>query len=188
MKRVTLTHLLHHTREMSHARRHMHTRTSIYMCGKETHTHTRAHTHTHTHTKTHAHTHTHKCTHTCTYTLFLSHTPTHTHTHTRTHTHTHSLTHTRTHTHNHTHIHAHTHTLSHTHTHTTLMGPAWAQMLVEAGGKDLLMLTNNDGHSCLHVAAQQGHDGVAQVESGVCRHRKEGVSRQRGQKGCACRA
>jgi len=61
-------------------------------------------------------------------------------------------------------------------------------MLVEAGGKDLLMLTNNNGGSCLFIAACKGHDGVAQVESGMSRHRKEGVSRQRGQKGCACRA
>ena len=77
---------------------------------------------------------------------------------------------------------------THTHMHTTHTGPAWAQMLVEAGGKDLLMLTDNDGTSCLFAAAYHGHEGVAQVESGVCRDRKEGVSRQIGQKGCACRA
>jgi len=53
--------------------------------------------------------------------------------------------------------------------HTTLTGPAWAQMLVEAGGKDLLMLTNNNGRSCLFVAAQQGRDGMAKVRQGMCR-------------------
>jgi len=37
-------------------------------------------------------------------------------------------------------------------------------MLVKAGGKDLLMLTDRDGHSCFHIAACNGHDGVAQVE------------------------
>jgi len=42
-------------------------------------------------------------------------------------------------------------------------------MLVEAGGKDLLMLTDNDGSSCLHVAACNGHDGVAKVRQGMCR-------------------
>ena len=75
----------------------------------------------------------------------------------------------------HTHTHAHTHTLtntltlSHTHVHTTLTGPAWAQMLVEAGGKDLLMLTANNGCSCLYAAAQNGHDGMAKVRQGMCR-------------------
>ena len=65
------------------------------------------------------------------------------------------LTHTRTHTHTHTH--------TRTHMHTTLTGPAWAQMLVEAGGKDLLMLTDNNGASCLHAAVYMGHDGMAKV-------------------------
>jgi len=50
-----------------------------------------------------------------------------------------------------------------------LTGPACAQMLVEAGGKDLLMLTDNDGESCLYAAAQQGHDGMAKVRQGMCR-------------------
>jgi len=36
-------------------------------------------------------------------------------------------------------------------------------MLVKAGGKDLLMLTNNDGWSCLLVAAYNGHVGTAEV-------------------------
>jgi len=53
--------------------------------------------------------------------------------------------------------------------HTTLTGPAWAQMLVEAGGKDLLMLTTNDGWSCLHAAAIKGYDGMGKVRQGMCR-------------------
>ena len=47
--------------------------------------------------------------------------------------------------------------------HTTLTGPAWAQMMVEAGGKDLLMLTANDGHSCLFAADYYGRDGMCKV-------------------------
>jgi len=81
--------------------------------------------------------------------------------HTQTHTHTHLLTHTGTH--------AHTHTHAQTHMHTTLTGPAWAQMLVEAGGKDLLMLTDKIGCSCLHAAAFRGHNGMAKVRQGMCR-------------------
>jgi len=42
-------------------------------------------------------------------------------------------------------------------------------MLVEASGKDLLMLTDKDVVSCLYVAAQQGHDGIAKVRQGMCR-------------------
>jgi len=53
--------------------------------------------------------------------------------------------------------------------HTTLTGPAWAQMLVEAGGKDLLMLTDNNGWSCLYAAAIMGHDGMGKVRQGMCR-------------------
>jgi len=49
--------------------------------------------------------------------------------------------------------------------HTTLMEPAWAQMLVEAGGKDLLMLTNNVGWSCLYRAAANGHVDMGKVQS-----------------------
>ena len=49
--------------------------------------------------------------------------------------------------------------------HTTLTVPAWAQMLVEAGGKDLLMLTDNDGESCLLKAARAGHMDMGKVES-----------------------
>ena len=52
--------------------------------------------------------------------------------------------------------------------HTTLTGPAWAQMLVEAGGKDLLMLTNNNGYSSLSAAAMEGHDGMGKVRQGTC--------------------
>ena len=59
----------------------------------------------------------------------------------------------------------------HAHAHTTV-GPTWDQMLVEAGGKDLLMLTNNNGTSCLIFAAYHGHTGAAKVRrvcAGVCR-------------------
>ena len=103
-----------------------------------------------------------------------THTHTHTHTHTITQTHTHKHTNTHTHTHTHAHTHANTHTHAHTHAtrsriHTTLTGPAWAQMLVEAGGKDLLMLTDINGHSCLHIAASMGHDGMAKVRRDMCR-------------------
>ena len=77
--------------------------------------------------------------------------------HTHTHTHTNTRTRTRTHTHTHTHV------------PTTFTGPAWAQMLVEAGSKDLLMLTANNGYSCLHVAALTGRDGIAKVRQGMCR-------------------
>ena len=49
--------------------------------------------------------------------------------------------------------------------HTTLTGPAWAQMLVEAGGKDLLMLPDNNGWSCLSEAASNGHVDMGKVES-----------------------
>ena len=52
---------------------------------------------------------------------------------------------------------------------TTLTGPAWAQMLMEVGGKDLLMLTNNNGYSCLSAAAQMGHDGMGKVRQGMYR-------------------
>jgi len=48
-------------------------------------------------------------------------------------------------------------------------GVCCAQMLVEAGGKDLLMLTDNIGCSCLFAAAQTGHDGMAKVRQGMCR-------------------
>jgi len=68
-----------------------------------------------------------------------------------------------------THTHTHTHTHARTHMHTTFTGPAWAQMLVEAGGKDLLMLTANNGASRLHAAVYMGHDGMAKVRQGMCR-------------------
>ena len=48
---------------------------------------------------------------------------------------------------------------------TTLMGSAWVQMLVEAGGKDLLMLPDNDGWSCLYRAASDGHVDMGKVQS-----------------------
>jgi hypothetical protein len=38
-------------------------------------------------------------------------------------------------------------------------------MLVEAGGKDLLMLPDNDGWSCLLQAARAGHVDMGKVES-----------------------
>jgi len=40
-------------------------------------------------------------------------------------------------------------------------------MLVEAGGKDLLMLPDINGCSCLYAAAYQGHDGMAKVRQGM---------------------
>jgi hypothetical protein len=39
------------------------------------------------------------------------------------------------------------------------------QRLVEAGGKDLLMLPDNDGASCLLQAAWNGHVDMGKVES-----------------------
>jgi len=41
-------------------------------------------------------------------------------------------------------------------------------MLVKASGKDLLMLTKNNGCICLWIAAQNGHEDVAEVQLGVC--------------------
>ena len=76
------------------------------------------------------------------------------------------------HAHTHTHTHTHTQMCTHTHTHTHMHnthGVCCAQMLVEAGGKDLLMLTDNNGCSCLFAAAQTGHDGMAKVRQGMCR-------------------
>ncbi len=40
------------------------------------------------------------------------------------------------------------------------------QLLVKEGGRDLLFLTDNDGDSCLRMAAQNGH--LAVVEVSVC--------------------
>ncbi|KAJ1474029.1 hypothetical protein T484DRAFT_1971600, partial [Baffinella frigidus] len=31
------------------------------------------------------------------------------------------------------------------------------RMLIEAGGKELVMLTNDDGKSCADIASQNGH-------------------------------
>ena len=42
-------------------------------------------------------------------------------------------------------------------------------MLVEAGVKDLLMLADNNGWSCLYAAAAKGHDDMAKVRQGMCR-------------------
>ena len=43
-----------------------------------------------------------------------------------------------------------------------------AKLLVEAGGRELLMLTTDDGISCLIIAAGEGHLEVAKllVEAG----------------------
>ena len=60
-----------------------------------------------------------------------------------------------------THTHSHTHSRTHTHT------PELGQMLVEAGGKDLLMHTNNDGESCLVAAVRGNEIGVAEVRKGM---------------------
>ena len=84
------------------------------------------------------------------------------------HAHTHTYVHKRAHTHAHTHTHTHTYTHAHTQTraHTciqTRTGPACAQMLVEAGGKDLLMLTNYSGRNCLDIAAGNGHVDMGKV-------------------------
>jgi len=48
--------------------------------------------------------------------------------------------------------------------HKTLTGPAWAQMLVEAGGKNLLMLTDNRGCSCLYWASLTGQVDMGKVQ------------------------
>ena len=85
---------------------------------------------------------------------------------------------TRTHTHTHTCTHTHTHTHTRTLMHTTLTGPAWVQMLVEAGGQDLLMLTDNDGESCLHAAAVADAIGVAEVRRVRERRMRACVNRQ----------
>ena len=102
---MTLTHLLHHTPEMSHTRRNMHTRTSIYTIA---HTHiervsvwegnTHTHNHTHIRTRTHTYRHTHTHTQNTNTQRTFSHTPT-THNHTRAM----SLPHAHKHTHTHTH-------------------------------------------------------------------------------------
>jgi len=57
-------------------------------------------------------------------------------------------------------------------------------MLVEAGGKDLVMLVNNNGCSCLMIAASSDHFNVAEVQLGVCRQtdRNEALCRQIGHK------
>jgi hypothetical protein len=41
------------------------------------------------------------------------------------------------------------------------------QLLVKEGGRDLLFLTNNDGASCLYMAAQHGHFVVVEVSVSV---------------------
>ena len=69
-------------------------------------------------------------------------------------------------THTHTYKHTHTHTHKHTHTHT------WAQMLLAADRDNaLLLLTNNNGTSCLHIAVQKGHGSVVEVGPGGRRER-----------------
>jgi len=51
---------------------------------------------------------------------------------------------------------------------------------VEIGGESLFMLVNDNGDSCLHVAAEEGHADVAKVRQGMCRQidRKEALRRQ----------
>ena len=53
-------------------------------------------------------------------------------------------------------------------------------MLVKTGGKNLLMLINSTGDSCLYTAAEGGHADVAEVRQGICRQidRKEALRRQ----------
>jgi len=57
-------------------------------------------------------------------------------------------------------------------------------MLVKTGGKNLLMLLNNTGDSCLHLAVEGGHADVAEVRQGMCRqiNRKEALCRPTGHK------
>jgi len=49
----------------------------------------------------------------------------------------------------------------------TCAGLAWEQMLMKAGGKDLLTLVSNHGYSCLFIAANKGHGDVAKGHLGV---------------------
>ena len=83
--------------------------------------------------------------------------------------HTHTYTHTLPH---HTHLYTQ-HTDNFTLTH-TYVGPGLLQsdqqMLVKAGGKDLLMLTNKNGLSCLQIAAHKGHEEMGKVRQDVCKH------------------
>jgi len=45
---------------------------------------------------------------------------------------------------------------------------------VKAGGKDLLMLIDDDGDSCLFIAAYRGHTDMAKVRQDICAGRKTG--------------
>jgi len=57
------------------------------------------------------------------------------------------------------------------HLHTTRAVFTWAQVLAKAGGKNLFMLPNSNGDSCLYIAAKEGHADVAEVLLGACRLR-----------------
>jgi len=60
----------------------------------------------------------------------------------------------------------HTHTNTHAYTHT------WAQMLLAADRHNvLLLLTDNNGKSCLWTAAKHGHGSVVEVGPGGRRER-----------------
>ena len=42
-------------------------------------------------------------------------------------------------------------------------------MLLKHGGKDLLLLKDNDGAGCLHAAAADGHSEVVRVLEEACK-------------------
>jgi len=56
----------------------------------------------------------------------------------------------------------------------TRAGPHWAQVLCTVGGIPLLMCVDNNGVSCLFIAAQNGHAAVAEVWVGGGRQREAG--------------
>jgi len=66
-----------------------------------------------------------------------------------------------------------THAHTHTHTHDT-HGAAWVQVLCKEGGMPLIMCVNNNGTSCLSMAAQNGHAAATQVGAGGGRQREAG--------------
>ena len=67
----------------------------------------------------------------------------------------------------------HTHTHTHTHAHDT-HGAAWVQVLCKEGGMPLLMCLDEDGWSCLYIAAQKGHTAVVEVRAGGGRQQEAG--------------
>jgi hypothetical protein len=48
-------------------------------------------------------------------------------------------------------------------------------LLLKHGGKDLLLLKDNDGAGCLHAAAQDGHSDVVGILEEACK--EYGLSR-----------